>query len=143
MRAFLRCLRLGEGTLDEGGYNRIVGGQMFTDYAQHPNVRVFIKRYNVHSTAAGAYQIINRTWRALLRQYDFPDFSPECQDEAAVALIAGRLALNDVIAGRFETAIQKCAQEWASLPGSNAGQRKETIDAVRQAYLEAGGTVLV
>ena len=99
--AFLKAIRLGEGTSDEWGYHRIVGGQMFTDDSKHPNIRVFIPRYRVWSTAAGAYQIINKTWRGLLRQYDFPDFSPESQDEAAVALIAGRKALQDVKEGRF------------------------------------------
>ena len=141
VRAFLRAIRLGEGTLDEAGYYRIVGGQMFTDDAQHPNVRVFIKRYNVWSTAAGAYQIINPTWRGLLKQYAFPDFSPERQDEAAVALIAGRLALNDVIAGRFHEAVAKCSKEWASLPGATSGQRTESIAAVEKVYLDAGGTI--
>lgn len=141
VRAFLKAIRLGEGTLDEAGFFRIVGGGTFTDDAQHPNVRVFIKRYNVWSTAAGAYQIINPTWRGLLKKYNFPDFSPECQDEAAVALIAGRLALNDVIAGRFHEAVAKCAAEWASLPGATSGQRTESIAAVEKVYLDAGGTI--
>ena len=139
--AFLRAIRLGEGTADEAGYYRVVGGGTFTDDRWHPNVRVFIKRYNVHSSAAGAYQIINRTWQSLKRLYGFPDFSPACQDEAAVALIRGRRALNDVIAGRFHEAVAKCSKEWASLPGSTAGQRTETIEAVRQAYMDAGGTL--
>lgn len=142
VHAFLKAIRLGEGTSDEpGGYYRIVGGQMFNDDSQHPNVRVYIKRYNVWSTAAGAYQIIGPTWRALVRQYEFEDFSPDCQDEAAVALIAGRKALEDVKAGRFEEAVAKCSLEWASLPGSTAGQRTEDIAAVREVYILNGGTV--
>src|SRR3990167_10526953 len=104
VRAFLKAIRLGEGTIDEAGYYRIVGGQMFSDDAQHPNVRVFVKRYNVHSSAAGAYQIIGPTWRALVKQYGFEDFSPDSQDEGAVALIAGRKGLDDGKSGRFEEA---------------------------------------
>ena len=141
VRAFLKAIRLGEGTSDEEGYYRIVGGGTFKDDSQHPNVRIWIDRYKVWSTAAGAYQIINRTWRGLLKQYDFPDFSPECQDEAAVALIAGRKALDDVKEGRFARAVEKCADEWASLPGSDAGQRTESFDAVLAVYLANGGTV--
>jgi muramidase (phage lysozyme) len=139
--AFLAAIRLGEGTRDEAGYYRIVGGGTFDDDSQHPNVRVWIDRYKVYSTAAGAYQIINPTWRALLKQYHFPDFSPESQDEAAVALIDGRHALADVISGRFADAVRKCSAEWASLPGSQAGQRVEDFAAVQAVYLAAGGTI--
>lgn len=139
--AFLQAIRLGEGTLGPLGYNTIVGGGTFSDDAQHPNVRVFLPRWNVYSTAAGAYQIINPTWRGLLKQYDFPDFSPDSQDQAAVALIAGRHALEDVISGEFANAVEKCSQEWASLPGSKAGQRTESYDAVLAVYQENGGTL--
>jgi muramidase (phage lysozyme) len=139
--AFMKAIRLGEGTSDDAGYYRIVGGGTFTDDAQHPNVRVWIERYKVNSTAAGAYQIINPTWRGLLKQYGFPDFSPDSQDQAAVALIAGRDALDDVIAGRFKDAVAKCSAEWASLPGSSAGQRVEAYDAVLAVYQKNGGTL--
>ena len=139
--AFLKAIRLGEGTSDEAGYYRIVGGGEFTDDSRHPNVRVFIPRYNVYSTAAGAYQIIRPTWDGLQKQYHFPDFSPECQDEAAVALIVGRYALDSVISGELQDAVQKCSAEWASLPGSKAGQRTEAFDDVLAVYLNHGGTL--
>lgn len=141
VQAFLKAIRLGEGTSDEAGYYRIVGGGMFDDDSRHPNVRVFIPRYNVHSTAAGAYQITNPTWRGLVKQYGFTDFTPETQDEAAVALITGRRAINDVCAGRFAVAVEKCAAEWASLPGSTAGQRTENFADVLKVYLDNGGIV--
>jgi muramidase (phage lysozyme) len=141
VRAFLRAIRLGEGTSDDAGYYRIVGGGAFTDCSKHPNVRVWIRRYKVHSSAAGAYQIIRPTWEALLKQYAFPDFSPGCQDEAAVALIIGRGALEDVKRGDLAAAVQKCALEWASLPGSPYGQRTEAMENVRRAYLDAGGAL--
>jgi len=34
--AFLRAIRLGEGTLDADGYRRIVGGELFGSFADHP-----------------------------------------------------------------------------------------------------------
>ncbi len=139
VQAFLRAIRLGEGTSDEAGYNRIVGGGTFADDSVHPHVRVFIPKYQVYSTAAGAYQIIWPTWQKLCLQYSFPDFTPESQDEAAVALIAGRHALDDVIAGRLEDAVGKCSAEWASLPDSTAGQRTESYEAVENEYLTHGG----
>jgi len=139
--AFLKAIRLGEGTSDEAGYYRIVGGGTFTDDSRHPNVRVYIERYKVYSTAAGAYQIIRPTWSGLVKQYGFADFSPASQDEAAVALIAGRAALADVKEGRFADAIEKCSMEWASLPGSQAGQRTEAFSDVLKVYVDNGGTV--
>ena len=141
VRAFLMAIRLGEGTIDDAGYWRIVGGGTFNDDRVHPNIRVFIPRYNVWSSAAGAYQIIGRTWRAVRAQYGFEDFTPDCQDEAAVALILGRGALDDVEAGRLGDAISKCAAEWASLPGSTAGQRTESFARVAQVYQDHGGSL--
>ena len=141
VRAFLRAIRLGEGTSDDMGYHRIVGGGTFTDDSVHPRVRVFLPKYNVYSTAAGAYQIIFPTWTGLCKQYDFPDFTPESQDEAAVALITEKHALDDVIAGRLARAVDKCCSIWASLPGSTAGQRTEDFNAVQQVYLSNGGTL--
>jgi len=139
VQAFLKALRLGEGTSDEQGYYRVVGGGTFTDDSVHPHVRVFIPKYNVYSTAAGAYQITFPTWSGLCQQYNFPDFKPETQDEAAVALIAERHALDDVMCGRLPAAVDKCAAEWASLPGSLPGQRQENFNAVQQVFLNNGG----
>ena len=142
VRAFLKAIRLGEGTSDEAGYYRIVGGGMFIDDSHHPNVRVWIDRYKVWSTAAGAYQIIRPTWNNLVQQYGFEDFTPESQDEAAVALIAGRHALEDVMLGKLENAVRKCSKEWASLPGSEAGQRTEKFADIQKFYVDNGGHYL-
>lgn len=139
VRAFLRAIRLGEGTSDSLGYRRIVGGALFDSYADHPRKKVWIPRYKVWSSAAGAFQIIVPTWEGLVAQYGFGDFAPTTQDEAAVALVRGRKALEDVKAGRIAEAIHKCRQEWASLPGSEHGQRTEKIEAVLAVYDGAGG----
>ena len=140
VRAFLACLKLGEGTSDgERGYHRIVGGEEVEDLSWHPRKKVYIKRYRVWSTAAGAYQIIYPTWEGLVKAYGFDDFYPDTQDEAAVALIAGRQALQDVKDGYVVDAIRKCAKEWASLPGSTYGQRTERLDRVLAEYEKWGG----
>jgi muramidase (phage lysozyme) len=141
VRAFLRAIRLGEGTSDEAGYMRIVGGGQFLHFIDHPRVPVWIPRYKVWSTAAGAYQIIARTWDGLVRQYGFPDFTPQCQDEAAVALIAEKRALRHVKEGRIEQAIGRLGGVWASLPSSTAGQRVEPMEAVLAEYRQHGGVV--
>ena len=141
VRAFLKAIRLGEGTTDDVGYYRIVGGQVFNDDSVHPHIKVYIKKYDVYSTAAGAYQITFTTWSGLCKQYGFPDFSAECQDEAAVALIAEKRALEDVKCGRLKDAVDKCGATWASLPSSTAGQRTEPFSAVQETYLNNGGTL--
>src|SRR5690606_39452601 len=102
VHAFLRAIRLGEGTLDADGYRRIVGGELFDDFSDHPRKRVWIERYGVWSTAAGAYQFIASTWDEMRAKYGLPDFSPASQDRAAVGLLIRRGALDDVIAGRIE-----------------------------------------
>lgn len=140
VRAFLRMLRYGEGAADEQGYSRLVGGRNFESFADHPRVLVRLNP-RLKSTAAGAYQILSRTWDGMQRKYGWPDFSPQSQDECAVALIAGRRALGDVMAGRIKTAIKKCNREWASLPGSPYGQRTETLADVLKYYGQHGGVV--
>jgi lysozyme len=140
VHAFLRAIRLGEGTLDADGYRRIVGGELFTSFADHPRKRVWIERYQVWSTAAGAYQFLAGTWDEMRAKYALRDFSPGEQDKAAIGLLIRRKALDDIIAGRIEDAIAKCRLEWASLPGSLYGQRTESMQRVLDTYIASGGS---
>lgn len=139
--AFLRALRLGEGTKDDAGYRRIVGGGMADSLADHPRKMVWLPRYGVNSSAAGAYQFLGKTWDGLVRQYGFPSFEPQWQDAGAVGLIIGRKALDAVRRGDIRAAIALCRNEWASLPGSPYGQRTEAMDAVLLEYRKWGGTL--
>lgn len=139
LRAFLAVIRAGEGTTDEEGYRRCYGGSLFDSFADHPRRTITAGRYT--STAAGAYQFLSRTWDGLVKQYAFPDFSPANQDAGAVALIAGRKALDDVLAGRIPAAIRKCNLEWASLPGSPYGQPTRTLAQALATYAAAGGVL--
>ena len=68
-----------------------------------------------------------------------PDFGPAAQDAMAIELIRRRGALEDVDAGRFDVAVFKCRREWASLPGAGYAQPERSLDALRTAYLQAGG----
>lgn len=141
VQAFLRMLRHGEGTAGDDGYRVMFGGGLFDSFADHPRQRITRKLGGkpITSTAAGAYQFLERTWDGLVKQYGFADFSPTNQDLGAVALIKGRKALDDVIAGRFEQAVAKCNREWASLPGSPYGQPVVTMARARQEYEAHGG----
>lgn len=152
VQAFLRMLRHGEGTAGDDGYRVMFGGGHLVgldgqpgtadDFADHPRKAITRKLGGtpITSTAAGAYQFLSRTWDGLVKQYGFADFSPMNQDLGAVALILGRKALDDVIAGRFEDAVRKCNREWASLPGSPYGQPVVTMARARQEYESHGGT---
>ena len=91
------------------------------------------------STAAGAYQFLARVWDETARIMGLGDFSPGNQDLAAVGRIAARGALPDVLAGRFESAVRKCAWEWASLPGSPYGQPTISMERAKAIYLERRG----
>lgn len=138
LQAFLSLIRTGEGTADNGGYSRLFGGGAFSGYADHP--RQSVTRWGLTSTAAGAYQILSRTWDDLKNSgYSLPDFSPENQDKAAIALIKRRGALADVLAGRFHQAITRCNKEWASLPGSPYGQKTLSMARALQLLAQAGG----
>lgn len=141
VQAFLHAIRLGEGTSADIGYKTIVGGSSFNDFSHHPNVRIFIRRYGVWSTAAGAYQIINKTWLALVREYGFENFSPDNQDQAAVALIIEKHALEDILSGDPATAAKKCNAVWASLPGSASGQRTVHLPFFIAEYQKYGGAI--
>lgn len=141
VRAFLRMLRYCEGTAGKDGHRTLYGGGLFDSFADHPRTAVTAKlgRRRITSTAAGAYQFLSRTWDGLVKLYGFVDFTPHSQDLGAVALIAGRRALDDVLAGRIEQAVAKCAREWASLPGSPYGQPVKTMAEVLREYEAHGG----
>lgn len=139
VQAFLRVIRRGEGTGDEDGYRRIFGGQLFSSFADHPRIKVTKNGYT--STAAGAYQALISTWIETKQVMGLPDFSPASQDLFALGRIAFRGALDDVLAGRLESAIRKCAKEWASLPFSPYGQPTISMSTAAGVYAQAGGEV--
>lgn len=138
VRALLRVIRRGEGTADEAGYRRLFGGQLFEGFADHPRIKVTKGKYT--STAAGAYQFLSSTWDETARVMGLGSFSPANQDKGAVGRIAARGALDDIKAGRFETAVRKISWEWASMPGSPYGQPVISMDTARAVYVDAGGS---
>jgi len=146
VQAFLRMIRVGEGTSDALGYQRIFGslsGAQFASFADHPRKVVCktVRGAGICSSAAGAYQILQSTWDEVAKSYGLKDFSPESQDLAAVALIKRRRALLDVIEGRIESALNKCAKEWASLPNAPYGQPTVTMQAALSNFNKYGGVL--
>ena len=48
------------------GYDVIVGGELFTDYSDHPRKLVTLNP-KLKSTGAGRYQLLSRWWDAYLQ----------------------------------------------------------------------------
>lgn len=138
VQAFIWAIRYGEGTQAPDGFQIMFGGERFTDFSDHPRraITKTVKGKTYTSTAAGAPQFLATTWDGLVRQYGFEDFSPRNQILGAIALIKGRGALEDVLAGRIEEAVRKCGREWASLPGSPYGQPVVTMAEFMREYEE-------
>ena len=143
LKAFLDTLAFSEGTSKLGhnnGYDVIVGGTFFTSYADHPHKLIKLNE-NLSSTAAGRYQLLARYYDVYKKQLNLPDFSPASQDAIAIQQIKECNAYNDVIAGRFYIAVQKCAHIWASLPGAGYNQHENKIENLKQAYTSYGGSL--
>jgi lysozyme len=138
--AFLHLIREGETNQTDRAYREMFGGVLFAAPPWvHPHRLVTVG--HLTSSAAGAYQILAATWDWLVSQYHFQDFSPANQDLAAVALIAERGALDDVIAGHISDAVQKCRKEWASLPGAGYGQPERTVQQALATYTNFAGVL--
>lgn len=141
IEAFLKVIRRCEGTDGPNGYIMLFGGGTFDNMRGHPNKVVTEGEYS--STAAGAYQILYKTWRTVIQpKAALPDFGPESQDKAAKVLIKNRDAMIDVEVGKIESATRKCSWEWASMPPGRYGdQPTKPMDKVRQYFVDEGGTL--
>lgn len=145
--AFLDAIAFSEGT-DNGrqrtnnhGYDVIVGGGLFTSYADHPRKLVALPSLGIKSTAAGRYQLLSRYFDAYKKQLGLKDFSPLSQDLIAIQQIRERKALQLIQAGQFEQAVRQVRNIWASLPGAGYGQHEHKLENLLAAYRQAGGTV--
>ena len=140
-KAFLTMIAVSEGTekLGNNGYNVLFGGELFTNYADHPRKEVFIPRLGIETSAAGRYQIEKGTFDFYKKKLDLVDFSPKSQDTIALALIADHCALDDVNCGRVEKAVAKCSSVWASFQGSKAGQPTNSVGVLIASFKSAGG----
>lgn len=148
--AFLDMIAIAEGTSTSrhtrnDGYDVIVGGidspNTFTSYADHPQILVTVNRKGLKSTAAGRYQQMKKDWSHYKALLKLPDFGPISQDRLALQHIKECRAIADVHAGRFEAAVSKCRNIWASLPGAGYGQREHKLDDLVAHYIAAGGVL--
>lgn len=150
MCAFLDMLafaEIGERMLadprTDDGYKVMVGSmpsnlKLIDSYRDHPR-QVIQVNARLRSTAAGRYQILSRYWDHYKAQLGLPDFGPKSQDRYAIQQIREQRALDDVHAGRFDQAVAKVANIWASMPGAGYGQHEHKLVDLRGAYRKAGG----
>lgn len=144
-KAFLDMLAWSElGPLiddPERGYDIIVGGEHFTSYADHPRKHVWLPKYEIWSTAAGRYQILERNYDFYKDLLVLPDFSPNSQDEIALQMITEAGALTAIDTGDIPTAVTRCAHIWASLPGNTYRQHTNPIEKLSFIYTDNGGVL--
>jgi muramidase (phage lysozyme) len=148
LKAFRDVLAYSEGTdrpdrqpSNFDGYDVIVGGELCMCFDHHPRKLVRLPRYGISSTAAGRYQFIIATWKALVKQLNLPDFTPASQDRACDELLRQCGAADELAKGHFDRACQKANAIWASLPGSPYGQRTENLATLRAIFVAKGGII--
>ena len=154
--AFLQMIRASEGTSGPDGYRTLFGYRTFSSFADHPRIAVQFTSQEgktLWTTAAGAYQLMAispiptggstkvDTWDRLQRKLQLPDFTPASQDAAALELVDECGALGNVDAGELDQAVSKCRRVWASMPGAGYGQPERSLDTLRTAFVNAGGTL--
>ena len=141
--AFLWTIRVCEGTSGSKGYNTMFTGKTFDSFADHPRqaISAGVAGKSLTSTAAGAYQFLSSTWDEVQNATKLPDFSPASQDKACIYLLKRLKALDDVKAGRFKQAIDRCKTTWASLPDSPYNQHPKSLTFALNTYQAGGGTV--
>jgi muramidase (phage lysozyme) len=147
MIAFLEMLKwaeIGEDLLEisDDGYNVLVGSTashplLFKSYSDHP--RVYNAIFN--STAAGAFQIIRRTFNDYSKLLNLHDFTPASQEAIALQLLKERHALNAIEQGWVDYAVRLASPVWASLPYSGASQPKHAIGDLICVFKKHGGDV--
>ena len=59
------------------GYDVIVGGELFTDYSDHPRKLVTLKTQNSNQQAPDATQLLSCWWDAYRKQLGLKDSSPK------------------------------------------------------------------
>ena len=146
-KAFLDMLAWSEGT-DNGrqktrnhGYDVIVGGELFTDYSDHPRKLVNAKPKTQIKQAPDATSFFPAGGCSL--QAAWPErLLSESQDAVALQQIKERGALPMIDRGDIRQAIDRCSNIWASLPqGAGYGQFEHKADSLIAKFKEAGGTV--
>lgn len=137
VRRFLDLLSQTEGSK---GYEYGFGNRKLESLASHPRTMYPFKNNRgetKQSSAAGRYQINLGTWNEFAKAAGVNDFGPNSQDQVAIAIIDKEGALDDIVKGDFNAAVNKLGNRWASLPSSNYAQPKRSWGFVNKALGQA------
>ena len=119
------------------GYDVIVGGELFTDYSDHPRKLVTLNsKTQINRPDATSFFPVG----GMPTASSLPKDSPKSQDAVALQQIKERGAL-PMIDRDIRQAIDRCSNIWASLPGAGYGQFEHKADSLIAKFKEAGGTV--
>lgn len=118
------------GPESAGRYNVLYGGKTFNDFSDHPGIKTTITsgpNKGLKSSAAGAFQFIEPTWKDQKAKLGLTDFSPESQRAAAFNLAkenyaakTGRNLETDLVSQdpeRIASIGKALSGTWTSLPG--------------------------
>lgn len=139
LAAFLDLIAFSEGA----AYDTIVTGESgpstFSDFSDHPFAPQFNRapvmvRAGLYSTAAGRYQLLYRYWVVYKAQLGIADYSPASQDAVAIQQMKERGAVDMVLAGNIQGAIEACSSTWASFPGNTYGQGGKSLGTLLDKY---------
>lgn len=137
VRRYLDTIAYAEGV--KHGYNTTFGNGRIEDLSRHPN-KIWGRTGDGATTATGRYQFIGSTWNNLAKKYGLNDFGARNQDLGAVALIAEKGALNDVMSGNIDAANRKLSSTWASLPYNNSPHQSQRSTAeIAKYWASLGG----
>ena len=120
------------------GYDVIVGGELFTDYSDHPRKLVMLnpKLKSTGRTLPASF----RWWDAYRKQLGLKDFSRKVRT-LALQQIKERGALPMIDRGDIRQAIDRCSNIWASTAGRWLASVRAEADSLIAKFKEAGGTV--
>ncbi|BAZ40348.1 hypothetical protein NIES4101_63090 [Calothrix sp. NIES-4101] len=137
MQAFLATIRWAEtGTNTKESYRKLVFNGTFNNFSTHPLIKQCapINGKRVCSTAAGAYQMLDKSWWDLQPKLKLTDFSPQSQDRMAVEYIRRNNAIADIESGNFTKAACKVGKIWASFPCNSYNQNPKSMQELNNYY---------
>ena len=125
MLAWLKGTDNGRQKTRNHGYDVIVGGELFTDYSDHPRKLVTLNP-KLKSTGAGRASFFPVGGMLTTRSYR-KDFSPKSQDAVALQQIKERaLPMIDVV-----ISVRQSLQQYLGLPlGAGYGQFEHKADEI-------------
>lgn len=148
--AFLALIRESEAG---GRYDLIAGGDVFTDFSEHPFNIDPKRRKLLGTTASGAYQMVRGTWNMARDALELDDFSPASQDAAAIWILkhkipgqnkfnlSGNGLFNVVERGDLGGAIVAYRSEWEAFAKMLEGKYPITLTDAAEIFQRNGGNI--